>query len=62
MNKFYEFRKTQEKKLEENSHLTLGDVTTVNVTQLKVIYSNFCKEILIIFFRVASNQMWYLQS
>lgn len=50
MNKFYEFRKTQEKKLEENSHLTLGDVTTVNVTQLKVIYSNFCKEILIIFF------------
>lgn len=36
LNKFFEFRKGQQKKLIDDPSLTLGDVTTVNVTQLQV--------------------------
>jgi len=35
LNKFYDFRQQEKKKLEDNSSLTIGDVTTVNLTQLK---------------------------
>lgn len=33
LDKIYDFRKSQEKLLEENPHLTLGDVTSINVTK-----------------------------
>ncbi|XP_050305097.1 aminoacylase-1-like isoform X2 [Anthonomus grandis grandis] len=35
LNKFFEFRKQQVKKLADNPNLTLGDVTTVNLTQIQ---------------------------
>lgn len=35
MDKIYDYRQSQEKKLEANPDLLLGDVTTVNVTQMK---------------------------
>ncbi|XP_076265532.1 aminoacylase-1-like isoform X1 [Rhynchophorus ferrugineus] len=35
LNKFFEFRKEQVKKLASNPDLTLGDVTTVNLTQIE---------------------------
>lgn len=38
LNKFYEFRKQEQKKLKNNPTLTLGDVTTVNLTILQVGY------------------------
>jgi aminoacylase len=34
---FMDFREQEKKKLDSNPSLTLGDVTTVNLTQLKVI-------------------------
>ncbi|CAG9760516.1 unnamed protein product [Ceutorhynchus assimilis] len=34
LNKFFEFRKEEKKKLADNPNLTLGDVTTVNLTQI----------------------------
>lgn len=39
LNKFLEFRKEQQKKLKDDPSLTLGDVTTVNITQLQVSYT-----------------------
>lgn len=36
LNKLYEFRRQEQKKLKDNPTLTLGDVTTVNVTLLQV--------------------------
>ncbi|XP_056638469.1 aminoacylase-1-like isoform X1 [Diorhabda sublineata] len=35
LNKLYEFRKEQQKKLKDNPNLTIGDVTTVNLTEVK---------------------------
>ncbi|KAJ8982429.1 hypothetical protein NQ317_007777 [Molorchus minor] len=35
LNKFYEFRRQEKQKLVDNPTLTLGDVTTVNLTQIK---------------------------
>ncbi|XP_028142367.1 aminoacylase-1 isoform X4 [Diabrotica virgifera virgifera] len=35
LNKLYEFRKTQQQKLKENPNFTIGDVTTVNLTQVQ---------------------------
>ena len=35
LNKFYEFRDSQLKKLNDNSELSIGDVTTVNTTVSK---------------------------
>lgn len=34
MDKFLSFRKNEEQRLESNSNLTIGDVTTVNVTTI----------------------------
>ncbi|KAL3268280.1 hypothetical protein HHI36_007401 [Cryptolaemus montrouzieri] len=34
LNKFYEFRKTQQELLKDNPSWTIGDVTTVNLTQM----------------------------
>jgi aminoacylase len=36
---FMDFREQEKKKLDSDPSLTLGDVTTVNLTQLKVIIS-----------------------
>lgn len=36
LQRFYEFREQEQKKLKENSSLTIGDVTTVNLTRLQV--------------------------
>lgn len=36
LNKFYEFRKGEQKKLNDNPTFTVGDVTTVNLTQIHV--------------------------
>lgn len=36
LNKFFEFRREQQQKLLDDPTLTLGDVTTVNLTQLQV--------------------------
>ncbi|KAF2904640.1 hypothetical protein ILUMI_01524 [Ignelater luminosus] len=35
LNRFYEFREQEQKKLKGNSSLTIGDVTTVNLTRLR---------------------------
>ncbi|XP_060530070.1 aminoacylase-1 isoform X2 [Cylas formicarius] len=35
LNKFFEFRKQERQKLEDNKELTLGDVTTINLTKLE---------------------------
>ncbi|XP_018568185.1 aminoacylase-1 isoform X1 [Anoplophora glabripennis] len=35
LNKFFEFRRREKQKLAENPTLTVGDVTTVNLTQMK---------------------------
>ncbi|KAJ8920151.1 hypothetical protein NQ315_011811 [Exocentrus adspersus] len=35
LNKFFEFRRREKQKLTDNPTLTIGDVTTVNLTQLK---------------------------
>lgn len=35
LNKFFEFRQKEKKKLQDNPSLTIGDVTTVNLTQLQ---------------------------
>lgn len=35
LDKIYDYRQTQEKKLEDNPELLLGDVTTVNLTKMK---------------------------
>lgn len=39
LNKFFEFRQQEKNKLKENSSLTIGDVTTINLTQMKVSYN-----------------------
>jgi aminoacylase len=36
INKFMELRRKEKAKLESNKNLTVGDVTTVNLTQIKV--------------------------
>lgn len=36
LDRFYEFREQEQKKLRDNPSFTIGDVTTVNLTQLKV--------------------------
>lgn len=36
LNKLYEFRRGEQQKLKENPNLTIGDVTTVNLTQIHV--------------------------
>lgn len=36
LNKFYEFRESEKKKLKDNPEYTIGDVTTVNLTQIHV--------------------------
>lgn len=36
LNKFYEFRRAEQKKLKDNPTFTVGDVTTVNLTQIHV--------------------------
>lgn len=36
LQKFHEFREGEKKKLRDNPKLTIGDVTTVNVTQIHV--------------------------
>ncbi|KAF2895249.1 hypothetical protein ILUMI_10922 [Ignelater luminosus] len=35
LNKFYKFREQEKKKLQENPNLTLGDVTSVNLTMIE---------------------------
>lgn len=42
LNKFFEFRREQQQKLIDDPLLTLGDVTTVNLTQLQVSTRNDC--------------------
>ena len=37
IDRFMDFREQEKKKLQSNPSLTVGDVTTVNLTQLKVI-------------------------
>jgi aminoacylase len=36
INKFMDLRRREKKKLESNTNLTVGDVTSVNLTQIKV--------------------------
>lgn len=36
LNKFFEFRKQEQQKLKDNPTLNIGDVTTINLTQLEV--------------------------
>jgi len=36
INKFMDLRRREKKKLESNKNLTVGDVTSVNLTQIKV--------------------------
>lgn len=36
LNKFYEFREGEKQKLKDNPNFTIGDVTTVNLTQIHV--------------------------
>lgn len=36
LNKFFEFRKGEVEKLKKDPTLTVGDVTTVNLTQIRV--------------------------
>lgn len=36
VNKFYEFREKEKKKLKDNPNFTIGDVTTVNLTLISV--------------------------
>lgn len=36
LNKFYEFRRSEQQKLKDNPTYTVGDVTTVNLTQIHV--------------------------
>lgn len=38
LNKFFEFRRREKQKLAENPTWTIGDVTTVNLTQMKVLF------------------------
>ena len=36
INRFLDFRQQEKNRMEANPHLTLGDVTTVNLTQIEV--------------------------
>lgn len=36
INRFLEFREKEKKRLESNPNLTLGEVTSINLTQLEV--------------------------
>ena len=42
INKLLEFRESEKKKLESNPDLTLGDVTTVNLTIMQVCVLSYC--------------------
>lgn len=46
IDKFMDLRAQEKKKLEENSNFTIGDVTTINITQLKVAYNKINNKIL----------------
>ena len=41
LQKFYEFRDSEEEKLKTNPNLRIGDVTTINLTILQVYIFNF---------------------
>lgn len=36
LDKFFEFRRQEKLKLANNPHFTIGDVTTINLTKLRV--------------------------